>query len=199
MIGHVYVVSVVLLFEVYMINQDVSVNVWGVFVGEGGNQLAAFNSNDGPFPPKPGAHGYIAIGWAAVGDMKMYKGNYPDFLGKFSIVYKYDNERVLSTQAGRVWAFAYEIKAGDYVISPSSDSGYLLVGNILGDYESDFDNWESVAKAKTRADLMHLRRVKWMIAIKSGDKRYEKLHRIGQLAVGLQKLTENELIEILNS
>ena len=173
--------------------------IWGVFVGERGDQLAAFNSNDGPFPPKPNAMGYVAIGWAKVGDMTMYAGDYNDFRKKFAIVYPNNDERVLSTQANRVWSFAFEIKNGDFVICPSSTFGCLLVGNIVDGYMSDYDNWESVAKTKTRADLLHLRRVRWICAINNDDHRYAKLHRIGQLAVVNIDMSTEELESILNS
>jgi predicted Mrr-cat superfamily restriction endonuclease len=172
--------------------------VWGVFVGERGDQLEAFNSINGPFPPAPGIEGYIAIGWAGIGDMKMFKNNYSDYLEKFRILYPDENERVLKTQANIPWNFACVMNDGDFVICPSSASGYLLVGNIVGDYENDCNNWTSVAKSKTRNDLMHLRRVKWICSVPNDDPRYEKLHRIGQLTVVCPNLSTTDLINIIN-
>ncbi len=81
--------------------------VWGVFVGEKGDQLEAFNSKSGPFPPDPGTEGYIAIGWPAIGDMRLYKDNYLDFVEKFRIVYFNKDERVFKTTANMVWNFAF--------------------------------------------------------------------------------------------
>ena len=173
-------------------------NVWGVFVGERGDQIEAFNSIAGPFPPAPCTEGYIAIGWAGLGDLKMFRKNYSDYLEKFRILYPDENERVLKTQANIPWNFAFVMKDGDFVICPSSASGYLLIGKIFGDYENDCNNWMSVARTKTRNDLMHLRRVKWICSIANDDPRYEKLHRIGQLTVVCPKLSAPELIDIIN-
>lgn len=171
--------------------------VWGVFVGERGSELAAFNSNNGPFPPKPGAEGFVAIGWAAVGDMRMYKSRYQEFLKNFSILYPNENKRVLSTQANMVWNFAYEIAEGDYVVSPSSELGVLLVGRFIGDYKSDFYNWETVAPSKKRLDLMHIRTVRWIAALKEDDPRFKEIHRIGLLTVSSLSITPEKLINLI--
>lgn len=174
--------------------QPIQPTVWGVFVGEHGDQLAAFNNKNGQFPPEPGFIGYVAIGWAAMGDMGQYKSRRDDFEQQFSINY-YDDTR----KANMVWNFAFEIKDGDFIISPSSTSGYLLVGNVVGEYEGDYNNWISVAETKTRADLMHLRRVKWTHVIPASDHRYQKLHRIGRQTVCQPKKTVAYLLNVSNS
>ena len=171
--------------------------VWGVFVGEQGDQLEAFNSKSGPFPPEPGTVGHIAIGWASVGNMNMYRDDYADYVAKFRTIYPNENERVLKTQANMPWNFAFAMKSGDWVLCPSSSAGYLLIGRVTGEYLSDFDNPVSVAKSKTRADLLHLRQVEWQYAIERNDPRHEQLHRIGQLTVVQPNLTEAKLMAIL--
>lgn len=173
--------------------------VWGVFVGERGSQLAAFNTEYGPFPPKPNTDGYVAIGWAGIGDMLTYKNRYNAFRENFSIAYPDDNERVLSTQANMVWNFSYEILDGDYVVSPSSESGVLLVGQFTGEYLSDFNNHSTVAPSKTRKDLLHLRKVRWLAAIQDDDNRYGELNRIGQLTVSSLNITPERLVEIITN
>ena len=50
------------------------------------------------------------------------------------------HERVLKTQANIPWNFAFVMSDGDLVICPSSASGYLLVGKIIGECGGDFDN-----------------------------------------------------------
>lgn len=171
--------------------------VWGVFVGEHGNELEALNSKSGPFPPKSSTEGYVAIGWADVGNMWMYKDDYNDFVKKFRICWpSYKTESAFKTAANMVWNFAFEIKIGDYIISPSSASKYLLIGEVIGDYQSDHGSWAKVAQVNTRADLMHLRRVKWRYAFPETDPRYEKLHRIGQLTVCQPDITVAKLLGI---
>jgi restriction system protein len=172
--------------------------VWGVFVGERGSELAAFNSQTGPFPPKPGTEGFVAIGWPAVGDMRMYKDRYNDFSKNFSLVYGNSNNRVLNTQANMVWNFAYTIQEGDYVISPSSHNGVIMIGVFIGDYLSEFDDWTSVAPHKNRNDLTHIRKVRWISVIKKGDDRFAELNRIGQLTVSTLSITKDRLLSLID-
>ena len=171
--------------------------VWGIFVGEGGCELATFNA---PFPPKPGTQGHVAIGWARMGDMLMYKDNYDDFLKKFRILYPHERAPTFTALANVVWNFAYVMKEGDYVISPSRVFGYVLVGRVVGEYQSDYDNWERAErKTNIRADLMHLRSVQWLYAIPKEDPRYQGIPRFGQLTlVHLKKLTVAELLQIVD-
>lgn len=167
--------------------------VWGVFVGDNGDQLEILNSKSGPFPPEPGSEGYIAIGWPAIGDMRLYKDNYPDYIDKFRVVYPTEHdERTFKTTANMPWNFAYTMKQGDWVLCPSSASGYLLAGRLIGDYLPDFHN------AKKRVDFVHLRKVKWLYVVGASDPRYEKLHRIGQLTVVRPSISSDQLTQILN-
>ena len=168
--------------------------VWGVFVGEKGNQLEAFNSQKGPFPPKPNTEGYIAIGWPAVGDMNMYENDYADYRSKFRKVYPNDN----TSQANAAWNFAFEIKQNDWVICPSSATGYLLVGTIISDYIPDFHNDFSFYKITSEVYL-HLRKVKWLYVVPKEDARYSKLNKIGMLTVSESRFHIDELESILNT
>jgi len=180
---------------------DEEAKVWGVFVGDGGDQLETFNSKNGPFPPEPGSEGYVAIGWPAVGDMKLYKDNYPDFVEKFRIVYsgnKDELERVFKTKANMVWNFAFTMRDGDWVMCPSSASGYLLVGKIDGDYIENFHGKSTLPKSNARRDFMHLRKVKWLYVVSEHDSRYEKLHKIGRLTVVQPDISVNNLQAVLN-
>jgi predicted Mrr-cat superfamily restriction endonuclease len=172
--------------------------VWGVFVGDGGDQLETFNSKLGPFPPEPGSEGYIAIGWPAAGDMKLYQDNYPDYIDKFRMVYPHEIERAFKTKANMLWNFAFKISDGDWVMCPSSSSGYLLVGKIDGDYISNFHGDKSLPQSNVRRDFTHLRRVKWLYVVSEKDSRYEKLHRIGQLTVVQPDISVDKLQSILN-
>jgi len=181
-----------------MMNESKEPTVWGVFVGDGGDQLEAFNSRSGPFPPEPGTSGYIAIGWPAIGNMNLYKDNYSDFIEKFRIVYPHENERAFKTKANMPWNFAFSMQDGDWVLCPSSASGYLLVGKIIGDYLSDFHNETGLAKTKQRVDFVHVRKIQWLYTVGSSDARYEKLHRIGQLTVVKPDISVSELRKILN-
>ena len=149
-------------------------------------------------PPEPGVEGYIAIGWPAVGDMNLYEGNYADYVSKFRKVYPDDNERVLKTKANMVWNFAFSIKPNDFVICPSSATGYLLVGKIIEGYVSDFHNEYGFYGIKTRADFVHLRKVQWLYIVSEKDPRYSKINRIGQLTVAQPDISIDDLKSVLN-
>ncbi len=174
--------------------------VWGVFVGDKGDQLEVFNSKNNPFPPEPSTEGYIAIGWSAIGDMRLYKNNYSDYIEKFRIVYPHNDERTFKTKANMPWNFAFKMNDGDWVMCPSSASGYLLVGKIEGDYIPNFHGNKSLPRSNERTDFMHLRKVKWLYIVSEKDSRYDKLHRIGQLTVVQPKNVSSvdELKTILN-
>ena len=170
--------------------------VWGVFVGESGNQLETFNTMAGPFPPEPGTDGYIAIGWPAVGDMRLYKENYADYVEKFGMLYPKDDERTFKVTANMLWNFAFKMKEGDWVISPSANTGFLLAGKIQGEYIPKFHENKSLPKG--RADFVHLRKVKWLYVVARKDPRYAKLHRIGMLTVVQPNISSSDLQAILN-
>jgi restriction system protein len=172
--------------------------VWGVFVGDAGNQLETFNTMAGPFPPEPGTDGYIAIGWPAVGDMRLYKNNYADYVEKFRIVYPKDDERTFKVTANMPWNFAFAMKEGDWVISPSATTGFLLAGKIQGEYIPNFHGKKSLPKGKDRTDFVHLRKVKWLYVVAKKDPRYAKLHRIGMLTLVQPKISSSDLQAILN-
>lgn len=162
--------------------------VWGVFVGVGGYQLKAFNSQTGPFPPKPNGEGYIAIGWPAVGDMRLYENKYSDFLEKFSKVYPKDN----TSQANAAWNFAFEMKKDHWVICPSSATGYLLIGKIISDYIPDFYNEYGFHKLTDEA-FLHLRKVQWLYVMTYSNARELEINKIGMLTVSESRFSIQDL------
>lgn len=160
--------------------------VWGVFVGEGGCLLQDFNSQHRPYPPIENDEGWVAIGWGRVGAMEMYESNYKLFETQFFKVYP--GEKPI--QASEVWRFAYEIKVGDWVISPSAATGFLLVGEITSPYISNHDGDFQFEYYR------HIRKVKWLYIIPKSDPRYTQLNRIGQLAVAKLNRTIAEVKNI---
>lgn len=189
--------------------------VWGVFVGFNGDQLEILNSINGPFPPPVGAEGYIAIGWPAIGDMRMFntkssQGSYLDFVEKFRLIYPPENkhqeaaERVFKTKANMPWYFAFEMvkeqedRPGDWIISPCATHGLVLVGVVIGDYETDFHN-DLGFYGKRWADLVHFRKIRWEFVVKKTDPSYKQINRIGQLTISKQSLTVENLKEILEN
>ncbi len=158
-------------------------SVWGVFVGEGGYLLPNFNSQIRPYPPIEGDEGLIGIGWGKVGSMKLYESNYKGFETQFFKVYPTEKP----IQASEVWRFAFEAKVGDWVISPSAATGFLLVGEIISEYLSDHDGDYKLE------DFRHVRKVKWSHIISHNDPRYSKLNRIGMLAFSKCRFSIDEV------
>ena len=170
--------------------------VWGVFVGDNGDQLEIFNSKTGPFPPDIDSVGMISIGWPATGDLMMFQNNYPDYIDKFRVIYPNGSERVFKTKANMPWNFAFTMKIGDWVICPSSSLGLILIGEITGGYESDFHD-ETGLYGKKRVDFVHTRKVQWKNIIKKLDPRYSKLNKIGQLTISRPDISHGDLVDIL--
>jgi restriction system protein len=172
--------------------------VWGIFVGEHGNQLEIFNSKHGPFPPRKGSEGYIAIGWPAIGDLRMFEDNYIDYISKFRIVYGDSSERVFKTKANMPWNFAFEMSKGDWAICPCAANDLLLIGEIIGDYDTDYHGGLEL-DGKKRPDFVHIRQVVWQEIISYDDERYHELNRIGQLTVSRPKMPFAELQTVLKN
>ena len=167
-------------------------NVFGVFVGEGGCYLSDFNSQN-PYPPIKDNEGFLGLGWSKVGSMLMYEQNYRGFEDQFFKVYPDQSNR----QANAVWRFAFEIKVGDLVISPSAATGFLLVGEIISEYLDDFDG--QFGGQFGSAPYRHLRKVRWLYSIPANDPRHGKLNRIGMLAVARLDRTIEDVLAICNS
>lgn len=168
-------------------------------MGKRGNQLRVFNSRSGPFPPKPGTEGHIAIGWPAIGDLRMWKDDYDDYVEKFRVLYKArkESEQKFMTKANMPWSFAFVMKKGDSIISPSSSERVLLVGKITGDYWADWADDLDLA-GKKRADFVHVREVEWTHVLSNTDPRHIKLNRVGQLTISQQQhITSADLQTIL--
>ena len=177
-------------------NAHSNTSLWGVFVGDNGEQLEIFNSISKPFPPTKNDEGYIAIGWPAIGDMRMYEDKYAEFVEKFSLVYPEESTRVLKTKANMLWYFAFDMKPSDWVISPCSEHELLFVGKITGPYHSDYHN-DLKLYGRRRYDFVHTRKVRWEHIIPKSAAKYSKLNRIGQLTVSRPNITIDDLQTIL--
>jgi hypothetical protein len=176
-------------------------SVYGVFVGEKGDQLRHFNEKIALFPPEPGSKGWIAIGWPALGSLDIYENDVPRYNAAYERAYPYPEKAGQTPQAyglrkNQAWRFAYESKSGDLIIAPCSDSNLVLVGEIIGPYASNFSN-ELELSEKRWIDLVHLRPVRWTHIIERRDPRYAAVNRIGQLTFSKLTMTGEELRAIL--
>jgi hypothetical protein len=173
--------------------------IWGIFVGWNGDQLESLNSRSSPFPPEEDAEGCIAIGWPAIGDLRMYKDRYDDYVRMFRVIYHNpgEAENVFKAKANMPWYFAFGMKRGDWIISPCSTHGLLFVGEIIGDYKPDFHDESGFFRNRRCPDFVHMRQVLWKCVIPRADQRYGKLHRIGRLTLSRSNIDFDELQRIL--
>lgn len=94
--------------------------VWGIHMGE---HVAA----------RPIEQGYVAIGWPEMGDLRQY----PDREAlKAALAHVYPDKKpgALPVDAGTLFRFCREIRAGDIVIYPSKHDRMVNVGRFRGDY-----------------------------------------------------------------
>ena len=94
------------------------------------------------------------------------------------------------------WNFAFAMKIEDWVISPSSALGFVLVGKIIGGYEIDFHG-ETGLYGKRRVDFVHTRKIQWHYIIRNSDPIYYRLNKIGQLTISRPDISHSNLMGIL--
>jgi predicted Mrr-cat superfamily restriction endonuclease len=130
--------------------------------------------------------------------MKMYENNWHDYLVKFSKLYPIRLARTQSMVAGQLWKFAFDMKRDDWVISPCSSKGVILVGEISGEYKTNFGN-ELGLPFNRRCDYVNTREVVWKFVIRKTDSCYQQLSGRGKQTVSQPNLTFQQLQEILGT
>lgn len=109
----------------------------------------------GDFADRFASDGFVAIGWLDYDDLSkvknrseievLYRKAYPEDTSVYTI----------SQQVGQIARFLFEIKPGDYVITPCKDSDQLLVGRVSN--EPYFHE-----KSKDNCIFYHRRRTEWL-------------------------------------
>jgi restriction system protein len=98
--------------------------------------------------------GYVAIGWMPgldLGTLRSREGLYP----LYKQVYPEDTSNiVIGQQVGQIARFLLEIQAGDYVITPASDTEWLHYGTVAA--EPSY-----LHAAPDACPYRHRRRVEW--------------------------------------
>lgn len=94
--------------------------VWGVHMGE-------------HVGSRPVDGGYVGIGWSALGDLRQYPDR--DAL-KAALAQHYPDKKAGSrpVDAGILYRFAHEMKAGDLVVYPSKHDRMVNVGRFTGTF-----------------------------------------------------------------
>lgn len=101
-------------------------NVWGIHAGRTGDADYLFLQKD-----------CIAIGWSKVGDLSALPPDREAFKARVAEVYPEKKPGAIPNNAGQLYRFVYELKAGDLVVYPSKQSRQVHVGRVEGPYQYD--------------------------------------------------------------
>ena len=101
--------------------------------------------------------GYVAIGWISEEDLSEIKTR-DEIYPIYRLAYPNDTSNiVIGQQVGQISRFLLEIKAGDYVITPPSDSEWLHYGRIASDQSYHYEH------GTDGCPYRHRRKVAWEV------------------------------------
>ncbi len=132
------------------------IRVWGIHMGE---HVGA----------RPVEQGYVAIGWTALGDPRQY----PDREAlKVALATHYPDKKAGSrpVDAGVLFRFTQEIKAGDIVVYPSKHDRTVNIGRFTGAFEHVADDPD---------DYPNRRQVEWLGHFPRNEFSQSALNEIG--------------------
>lgn len=135
------------------------VNIWGIHAGRTGDADALFLKKN-----------CIAIGWTKVGDLTKLEADREAFKAKIAEVYPDKKPGAIPVDAGQLFRFIHEIKAGDLVVYPSKRDRQIRIGRIEGTYRYDPD---------TEPGYPHLRPAKWLRTVPRSQFTQGALYEIG--------------------
>ena len=98
--------------------------VWGVHMG--------VHVSDRPIEG-----GYIAVGWPELGDLAAIENTRDAFKKRVIQAYPNKNPGAIPVDAGTLFKFAHELKAGDIVIYPSKGDRMVNIGRLKGKLRHD--------------------------------------------------------------
>lgn len=132
------------------------ISVWGVHMGEHVGH-------------RPVEQGYVAIGWTALGDLRQYPDR--DAL-KAALATSYPDKKPGSrpVDAGILFRFAHEMRAGDLVVYPSKHDRMVNIGRFTGAIDHLADDPD---------DYPNRRQVQWLGHYPRNDFSQSALNEIG--------------------
>jgi restriction system protein len=130
---------------------------------------------------RPITESFIAIGWAAMGDLSKLSPNRESFKKAVAAAYPQAKLGAIPVVAGTLFKFANEMNKGDLVIYPSKPDRMVNLGTIQSDYRFD---------SSGDADFPNRRIVRWLRHIARAEFSQTALHEIGS-AVTLFQVKNN--------
>lgn len=99
---------------------------WGIHAGRTGDADTLFLEKN-----------CIAIGWARMGDLSGLKPDRESFKAKVAATFPEYKPAAIPGNAGQLFRFVHEMKAGDWVVYPSKRDRMVHIGQIVGGYQFD--------------------------------------------------------------
>jgi restriction system protein len=140
-----------------MANKDIT--VWGIHAGKTGDAYSLFMKKN-----------VIALGWPKMGDLTQLKGDRDAFKAKLSEVYQDEKLGAIPLDAGQLFRFVYEMKAGDVVVYPSQHDRKIHIGKVEGPYQFN---------PALDAHYTHIHPVKWLTELPRTSFTQGALYEIG--------------------
>lgn len=104
---------------------DISMPVVYMVRAEGGKYAHAFRKG-----------GYAAIGWFEDQDLRLSieTADKEHFRSQYQKYYPDDSNVRAGQNLGQIWRFLAEVSTGTYIVTPTDDTGKLMVGQVVGEY-----------------------------------------------------------------
>lgn len=116
--------------------------VWGIHAGRTGDADHLFLTQ-----------GHVAIGWDAMGDLSLLRGDREAFRDKYVQGYPEAKKGGIATVSGIPFRFLHEMKVGDLIVYPSKQDKQVHIGRVAGNYQYASDGMHRYP---------HRRRVEWL-------------------------------------
>lgn len=140
-----------------MINTELT--LWGIHAGATGDADSLFLKKN-----------VIALGWAKVGDLSAIHAEREAIKAAIAKAYPEKKPGSIPVNAGQLFRFLYEMKAGDLVAYPSQRERQIHIGKIEGNYQYN-PNINNV--------YPNMRAVKWIKSLPRSAFSLGALHEIG--------------------
>ncbi|WP_103875502.1 restriction endonuclease [Bosea lathyri] len=119
---------------------------------------------------RPVDEGYVAIGWPALGDLRAYAADREVFKAALARQSGEGSAGAVPVQAGVLFRFVHEMKAGDIVVYPSKHDRMVNIGRFTG---------ETSYVEGDRDEYPNRRHVAWLGSFPRNDFSQAALNEIG--------------------
>ena len=133
--------------------------IWGIHAGKTGDAASLFLSQN-----------CVALGWHSMGDLGKIASNRDAF--KAAVAQAYPNKKpgAIPNNAGQLFRFVHEMKAGDLVVFPNKSDRKIYIGEVTGNYEY---------RPKPEPGYPNIRKVKWLKTVERTVFTQGALYEIG--------------------